>query len=409
MPDTNAKKLESTKQNGINKKHSFFGWEINNKTKDFLDFRYNTQEEIDKLNEEMAITDDLDEIIKQTNETENEENMNNNNEWSLIQNDESDSEELPHTDNKPLDSNDIDQYKDKNDSIEWEVIENLDDKQERDNNKEAKSDIDENTSWDSAKFFDPFEVDLEEDNEDDENDEDTEEDEYTKDEDDANTEISNEWDQNNKEKVSSKDNATWKVVNDEENWFEQWESVENTESEDEEEYKPSAEELFEREPEFFADDELSQQFMYLTQNVRGIFKLESKDDEQSPYFKILWWKTKDSTLEYLFYLIEEKDEPIDLYIKKVETNQENWEENEHLVQFSYNEDKELNVLVDEIILYEKVNKLNSENIGYNDTKAILEKFTFLTENHYNKLKSELDKINEEKKKKKQLQQIFKGF
>ena len=180
-------------------------------------------------------------------------------------------------------------------------------------------------------------------------------------------------------------------------------------NEDEEEYQPSAEELFEREPEFFADDELSQQFMHLVQNVREIFKLERKDWEENPYFKILWWKTKDSILEYLFYLIEEKDEPIDLYIKKVETNKENEQESEHLVQFSYNKSKELNIFVDEVILYEKINKSDSNNTEYNDTKAILEKFIFLTDNHYDKLKTEIDKQRKEKQKKKQLQQIFKGF
>jgi hypothetical protein len=58
-------------------------------------------------------------------------------------------------------------------------------------------------------------------------------------------------------------------------------------TEDDEDYQPSAEELFEYEPEFFADDELSQQFLHLVQNVRGIFKLEHKDLEQDPYFKIL--------------------------------------------------------------------------------------------------------------------------
>jgi hypothetical protein len=46
---------------------------------------------------------------------------------------------------------------------------------------------------------------------------------------------------------------------------------------------------------------------------------------------------------------------------------------------------------------------------YNDTRAILEKFIFLTENHYNKTKSELEKQRQERQKKKQLQQIFKGF
>ena len=189
--------------------------------------------------------------------------------------------------------------------------------------------------------------------------------------------------------------------------LEQWQDMPDTE--DNEEYQLTDEEIFEQEPEFFADDELSQQFMHLVQNVREIFKLERRDWEQNPYFKILWWKTNDSTLEYLFYLIEEKDEPIDLYIKKVETNQENEEESEHLVQFSYNEDKELNIFVDEIILYEKINKSDSNSIEYNDTKSILEKFIFLTDNHYDKMKSELDKQREERQKKRQLQQIFKGF
>jgi hypothetical protein len=35
-----------------------------------LDFRYNTQEEIDKLNEEMVTTDDLDNIISRENQDE---------------------------------------------------------------------------------------------------------------------------------------------------------------------------------------------------------------------------------------------------------------------------------------------------------------------------------------------------
>jgi hypothetical protein len=39
-------------------------------------------------------------------------------------------------------------------------------------------------------------------------------------------------------------------------------------TEDDEEYQPSAEEIFEYEPEFFANDELSQQFMHLVQNAR---------------------------------------------------------------------------------------------------------------------------------------------
>ena len=148
--------------------------------------------------------------------------------------------------------------------------------------------------------------------------------------------------------------------------------------------------------------------MHLVEDTRGIFKLEHKDWEQDHYFKILWWKTNNSTLEYLFYLIEEDDEPIDLYIKKVETNQESWEENEHLVQFSYN-NKELSIFVDEVILYEMINKAESDSSEYNDTKAILEKFTFLTDNYYRELKTKYDEERKERQKKRQLQQIFKGF
>ena len=80
-----------------------------------------------------------------------------------------------------------------------------------------------------------------------------------------------------------------------------------------------------------------------------------------------------------------------------------------MVQFSYNEDKELDIFVDEVILYERINKADSDTPEYNDTKAILEKFIFLTENHYDKLKAEIDKERKEKQKKRQLQQIFKGF
>ncbi|MBQ5945070.1 hypothetical protein IJL65_01365 [bacterium] len=80
-----------------------------------------------------------------------------------------------------------------------------------------------------------------------------------------------------------------------------------------------------------------------------------------------------------------------------------------MVQFSYNENKELNIFVDEVILYERINKSDSNTPEYNDTKAILEKFIFLTDNHYDKLNEKINKEREEKKKKRQLQQIFKGF
>ncbi|MBR4634115.1 hypothetical protein IKO50_04095 [bacterium] len=56
-----------------------------------------------------------------------------------------------------------------------------------------------------------------------------------------------------------------------------------------------------------------------------------------------------------------------------------------------------------------MNKSDPDSVEYIDTKTILEKFIFLTENHYDKLESEMKKLREEKQKKRQLQQIFKGF
>ena len=638
MPDNKSQWVEKRNNSETPKKRSFFWWSLDAHSKDFLDFRYNTQEEIDKLNEEMTTADDLDEIIKQTNSRENIDSDNTNwdekNEEYIREKDKKEAEinlkenlkwidDSSKNDGLNDDYNEI--YTKENKAIEWEVVEDIntkDESEDKTDNQNKKDDIlnepnstvniekdeitdedsikendesqeikettknseenEENISdnvWNNNKFFDPFEVDFDEeleteweddkesewdeeifdpfelekgnddideniDKEDEEvNDEDNDnieddfkdlenknndidentdkEDEEINDEnndniendfedfedenndidesdDKENEDINNEdndnieddfedlenenddanentdkedeevndevndnieddfedlenennninqenkntdeeetdeeetgentkeknnasaptinIDQDKKDEDSKKTNkkkknsTTWETITDEEIELEQWQDIPNTETD--EEYQPSAEEIFEQEPEFFADDELSQQFMHLVQNVRWIFKIERKNWEQNPYFKILWWKTADSILEYLFYLIEEKDEPIDLYIKKVETDKESEEGNEHLVQFSYNEDKELDIFVDEVILYETINKADSNTTEYNDTKAILEKFIFLTENRYTKLKAELDKQREEKQKKKQLQQIFKGF
>ena len=174
--------------------------------------------------------------------------------------------------------------------------------------------------------------------------------------------------------------------------------------------KITAEEIFEQEPDFFGEDELSQKFLILVQIARDIFKLEHKQWTQNPYFKIIWSKTTNNLLEYYFYLIEEPGEPVDLFIKKVNTNLESEEEDEHIVQFSYNwEEKFLNIFVDEVILYEKVNKFDPTESPWMDTKSILEKFTFLAETYYEKIKAEREKQQEEKAKKRHLQQIFRRF
>lgn len=168
------------------------------------------------------------------------------------------------------------------------------------------------------------------------------------------------------------------------------------------------EEIFEQEPEFFADDEISQKFFELVKNSREIFKYERKNWENEPYFKIIWSKSQISILDYLFYLIEEPWEPLDLYIKKTIINSES--EEEHMLQFSYDwNKKELMIFVDEAILYETINKLDNDSVELRDTKMVLEKFIFLTQTYLDKIKWEREKLQEEKKRKKQLHHIFKGF
>jgi hypothetical protein len=58
-------------------------------------------------------------------------------------------------------------------------------------------------------------------------------------------------------------------------------------------------------------------------------------------------------LEYFVYLVEDEENHIDLFIKKVETANETEEETEHLLQWSYTTtNHNLDVFVDEILLYQ---------------------------------------------------------
>jgi hypothetical protein len=53
------------------------------------------------------------------------------------------------------------------------------------------------------------------------------------------------------------------------------------------------------------------------------------------------------------YLVEDEEDHIDLFIKKVETDNEAEEEDEHLLQWSYHtQTQHLDIFVDEILLYQ---------------------------------------------------------
>ena len=69
--------------------------------------------------------------------------------------------------------------------------------------------------------------------------------------------------------------------------------------------------------------------------------------------------------------MEDEEDHSDLFIKKVETNHENNDEEEHLLQRSYHRQlQKLNIFVDEIILYELDTQVETEE---NKRKQIGEK------------------------------------
>jgi hypothetical protein len=104
------------------------------------------------------------------------------------------------------------------------------------------------------------------------------------------------------------------------------------------------------------------------------------------------------------YLVEDEENHIDLFIKKVETNSVTDVETEHLLQWSYTTTtQEVDVLVDEVLLYQLKTDTSPEILSK------LDKFGFLFETHY----EELNKAYQEKKqaeaKKKQLHDVFRNF
>ena len=502
MADNSIQKQEINENNAA-KKRSFFWWNLNNQSKDLLDFRYNTQEEIDKLNENMQMNKELNDIISdnETEETiassqeeevhENNENSKDDLDWEGILNnknsltseeegienkntkddelidnnpfenepedseilddepkffdpfelnfDEEESEEiLERNDNETSLENPFDSYsennveKDESNTTEEinekkkedeedddEIIDDIENKEEefKDNNfKESINGEEINEIEEAEQTKEREEAEQTEEREEAEE---AEQAEQAEEAEQAEAVEENEIEpinENGKEEITEDDNID---ISNEQN--ETNDHIEHSDNEfewaingwenniDEEDINLTDEEIFEQEPEFFADDELSQQFYRLVQISRDIFNIEHKNWENNPYYKIIWGKTENEILEYFLYLIEQEDEPIDLFIKKLETNKETWDEIEHLVQFSYDMDKNLNVFVDEVILYEKVNKSEKDTQQRNDTKSILEKFIFLAQTYYDELKSELERKREEKEKKKKLQNIFKWF
>jgi len=160
---------------------------------------------------------------------------------------------------------------------------------------------------------------------------------------------------------------------------------------------PQIEEI---EKESDTSSEIFATFQKLINTTREIFTLLPEGEQ---FFKITGNKTENSLTEYDNYLVEDEENNIDIFIKKIDVHHE--EEEEHLLQWSYNtKHKKLNIFVDEILLYEcDEQQTNTQILGK------LDKFIFLYETFYEELSKKYLEQQETETKRKQLNEIFRNF
>ncbi|MBQ7074133.1 hypothetical protein IJM86_03590 [bacterium] len=110
-------------------------------------------------------------------------------------------------------------------------------------------------------------------------------------------------------------------------------------------------------------------------NVYGLTKKILSISEDNTSFSFSGGETVNSKIEYQIYLIEDEEDHTDLFFKKIETKQETGDEEEHLIQWTYNKTKDkLDVFVDEVILYEIGNGHTEEEKWENMIIEKLNKF-----------------------------------
>ncbi|MDR0282110.1 MAG: hypothetical protein LBI53_02000 [Candidatus Peribacteria bacterium] len=169
-------------------------------------------------------------------------------------------------------------------------------------------------------------------------------------------------------------------------------------NDDDNEHTNDEEEKIEKEP--YPTSEIFTAFQKFINIAREIFTLLPEGEQ---FFKITGNKTEDSLTEYDNYLVEDEENNIDIFIKKTDVNHE--EEEEHLLQRSYNtEQKKLNIFVDEILLYEYDEQQTNTQIS-----GKLDKFIFLYETFHKELSKKYLEQQETENKRKQLNEIFRNF
>jgi len=162
----------------------------------------------------------------------------------------------------------------------------------------------------------------------------------------------------------------------------------------------------EEESDFNKNPEILEKFS----NVYGLTKKILSISDDSTSFAFSWGETVNSKIEYQIYLIEDEEDHTDLFFKKIETKTETGDEEEHLIQWTYNKTKDkLDVFVDEVILYEIGDGHTEEEKWENMIIEKLNKFASFFEGYYDDLYKKVQKQKEIEEKNRLLHEIFKNF
>lgn len=144
--------------------------------------------------------------------------------------------------------------------------------------------------------------------------------------------------------------------------------------------------------------------------VYGITKKILSISEDKNTFSFSWGENINSKIEYQIYLIEDEENHTDLFFKKIETQIESGEEEEHLIQWTYHKDiDKLDIFVDEMILYEIGDGHSEAPRRENDIIEKLNKFELFFNSYYDEKSKEIQKQKEIEEKNRLLHEIFRNF
>jgi len=111
----------------------------------------------------------------------------------------------------------------------------------------------------------------------------------------------------------------------------------------------------------------------------------------------------------LYRFLLDASEPI-VFITKIEQNKETSEESENELRFSFNEEtSSIEVMVNNTLLFDEIQDFTADPKKKMQVSEKLNKFIFLTSEEQKKLEKEIQNKEEEERKKRKLQDIFRNF